>query len=196
MRARIENRRRAILLLLALCIGIATVIYLEVNEAAPDLPANAPAAAARNAAKSDGGEPTFSMPPLRSYADVLLRPLFSSTRRPPRDSAAVVSSSGFTLVGIVRSVQERHALIEHGKPPHLDRVVEEQELDGWTVESILDDRVVLRHAGARLEVKVKDIAPYPAQINNVQPPPTVLKNPVSTATSATQAGPQASAPKQ
>jgi hypothetical protein len=195
MRPRIDNRRRAILLLLALCIGITIVIYLEVNDAAPDLPVNAPTAAARNTAKNDGGEPSFSMPPLRSYADVLVRPLFSATRRPPHDTPAVISSSGFTLVGIVKSSHESHALIEHGKPPHLDRVAEKQELDGWTVEAILEDRVLLRHADARLEVKAKDIPPNPAQINIVPPPPAVPKNPVSTATTGIQAGPQAPAPK-
>jgi hypothetical protein len=193
---RIEHRRRATLLLLALCIGIATVIYLEVNDAAPDSPENAPTSAARNPGRSDGGEPSFSMPPLRSYADVLLRPLFSPTRRPPRDSAAVVTSSGFTLVGIVKSAHESHALIEHGKPPRLDRVAEDQELDGWTVEAILEDRVLLRHADARLEVKAKDTPPNPAQMNIVQPPPPNLpKNPVATATSGVQSGAQVPAPK-
>ena len=195
MGPRLENRRRATLLLLAISIGITTVIYLEVNDAAPDLPANAPATAARNNGRSDGSELTFSMPPLRSYADVLLRPLFSPTRRPSHDAAAVISSSGFTLVGIVRSSHESHALIEHGKPPRLDRVVEDQELDGWTVEAILEDRVVLRHADTRLEVKAKDTPPSAGQINMMQPPPppAVLKNPVATATSGT--GAQAPAPK-
>ena len=195
MGPRLENRRRATLLLLALCIGITTVIYLEVNDPVPDLPANTPATVARNIGGSDSSEPTFSMPPLRSYADVLLRPLFSPTRRPPHDGAAVISSSGFTLVGIVKSSHESHALIEHGKPPRLDRVAEDQELDGWTVEAILEDRVVLRHADTRLEVKAKDTPPSPGQINMVQPPPSpaVLKNPVATATSGP--GAQAPAPK-
>src|SRR5262249_23564855 len=125
MGPRIENRRRVILLLLVICIAIATVIYLEVNDASLESSVGAATPAARGTGKSDGSDPTFSMPPLRSYADVLLRPLFSPTRRPPRDAAAVISSSGFTLVGIVRSLNESHALIEHGKPPRLDRVVED-----------------------------------------------------------------------
>src|SRR5215470_4114728 len=156
MGPRIENRRRVILLLLVICISITTVIYLEVNDASLEPSVSTAAPAARSMGKSGGSEPTFSMPALRSYADVLLRPLFSPTRRPPRDTAAVISSSGFALVGIVRSLNESHALIEHGKPPRLDRVVEDQELDGWTVEAILEDRVILRHADARLEVKAKD----------------------------------------
>ena len=196
MRPGIANRGRATLLLLALCIGITTVIYLEVNDAAPDLPVNAPTAATRNTAKNDGGEPSFSMPPLGGYSDVLLRPLFSSTRRPARDAAAVVPSSGFRLVGIVRSAHESHALIEHG-PHRLDRVAEEQELDGWTVETILDDRVILRHADVRLEVKEKDTPPNPAQINLVQPSPSPPSpgSPVATATSGIQSGPQTPPPR-
>jgi len=180
------------LLLLVISISIAAVIYLEVNDASLDSPVSVPTPA-RSTGGSDGSEPTFSMPPLRGYADVLLRPLFSPTRRPPRDAAAVISASGFTLVGIIRSPNESHALIEHGKPPHLDRVVEDQELDGWTVEAILEDRVILRHADARLEVKAKD-AP-PVQMPIVQPPPSpnVPKNTVSPATSGVQSRPQAPA---
>ena len=124
---RMKNRRRASLLLLGLCVGFIAVIYFEINDAAPELPLIAPTPAVRNTGKSDASEATFSMPPLRSYADVLLRPLFSQTRRPPHDATTVISSSGFTLVGIVKSSQESHALIEHGKPPHLDRVVEDQD---------------------------------------------------------------------
>jgi len=190
-------RRRATLLLLALCIGITTVIYVEINYSAPE-PANAPTFTSRSTGRDDGSEKlSFSMPPLGSYSEVLLRPLFSSTRRPARGAAAVVSSSDFTLVGIVRSTHESHALIEHGNPHRLDRVVEEQELDGWTVETILDDRVLLRHAGARLEVKAKDTPPNPAQMNVVQPPPSALnpKNPVATATSGIRSGPQTPPPK-
>jgi len=194
---RIENRRRATLLLLALSIGLATVIYLEINDAEPELPLTAATPADRSAAKADTNEPTFSMPPLRSFADVLLRPLFSPTRRPPRDAAAVISSSGFTLIGIVKSAQESHALIEHGKPPHLDRVVEDQDLDGWTVEAILVDRVVLRHADTRLEVKAKDTPPNPTQMNLAPPPtpPIPPKRPAANTTGSIQDNPQAAAPK-
>ncbi len=194
---RIKHRRRASLLLLALCIGIATVIYVEVNPAAIEPIANALIPAGRNTGRSDAKESTFSMPPLRSYAGVLERPLFSQTRRPPRETATGVSSSGFTLVGIVTSSHERHALIEHGKPPHLDRVAEDQDLDGWTVESILEDRVVLRHANTRIEVKATDTPPNPPQRNTPQPPsgPITTNNPAPTATSGVQPAPQAAVPK-
>ena len=197
MRPGIANRGRATLLLLALCIGIAAVICVEINDATPE-PVSAPRSSSRNTDRNDGSETsTFSMPPLGGYSDVLLRPLFSSTRRPARDAAAVVPSSGFTLVGIVRSAHESHALIEHGNPHRLDRVAEEQELDGWTVETILDDRVILRHADVRLEVKEKDTPPNPAQINLVQPSPSPPSpgSPVATATSGIQSGPQTPPPR-
>lgn len=194
---RIKHRRRAPLLLLALCIAIATVIYVEVDQAAVEPSASAPTPAARSTGRSDGNQPTFSMSPLRGYADVLARPLFSQTRRPPREAAAGVSSSGFVLVGIVTSPHERHALIEHGKPPHLDRVVEDQDLDGWTVEAILDDRVVLRHADTRMEVKAKDTPPNPAQRNAPQASSgsAATNNAPAAATSGVQPVPQAPARK-
>jgi hypothetical protein len=68
------------------------------------------------------------------------------------------ATAPFTLVGVVLTAKERHALLEHGQPPHLDRVAEGQEVDGWTLEAVQLDRVVLRRGDNRVEVKAKDKA--------------------------------------
>ena len=76
-------------------------------------------------------------------------------------------------------------------------MVEDQDLDGWTVEAILVDRVVLRHADTRLEVKAKDAPPNPTQMNlaPAPTPPIPPKGPGATAAGSIQANPQAAAPK-
>lgn len=168
------------LVLAAVCVGLLGVIYLETSQPDIDLPAH-PAAQHRGAPAADGDDATFAMPPLDGLADVLRRPLFSASRRPAAASVAAAAdavATGFALVGVVISPRGSRALIEHGQPPHLDHAREQQEIDGWTVEKILSDRVVLRHADDRVELKVKDApapqqpgAPVPAAAQAVAPMP-------------------------
>ncbi len=160
-RARSRRRRRAPLLLLLICCALAGLIYVEAERPDVEPPANAAVAPPRAPEASEASAPSFSMPPLRDYAEVLERPLFSPTRRrpPPAAGAADAQSSPFVLVGVVLSAGGKHALIEHAQPRRLDRVVEGQDLDGWTVEEIRLDRVVFRRGDARIEVKPKDKAP-------------------------------------
>jgi len=163
-----RRHARAPLLLAALALVLGAVIYVESLDAAraPPAPtARAPEPASDAAAAADG---RFAMPPLRSFAEVLARPLFSSTRRPMTGAAPAgdAPGSGLVLVGIVIAPGDQHALIEHGQPPRLERVVEGQEVEGWTVEAILPDAVGLRRADQRLELKAKDAPP-----GAVPPPP-------------------------
>ncbi|HEX6841049.1 MAG TPA: hypothetical protein VF113_05965 [Stellaceae bacterium] len=97
------------------------------------------------------------MPPLASFADVLARPLFAETRRPPILSAPAgdARSSAFTLVGIVISAREHLALLAHGQPS-ASSASRRSRHRRMSVEKILPDRVVLARADARIEVKAKD----------------------------------------
>ncbi len=147
-------------LLAVLCGGLSVIVFLEL---AP-LPADpgARAAAARTQQKpalATASEPRFTLPPLRDFGEVLARPVFSETRRPPAPEAAAPGATPpFALVGVVLTATERHALLEHGLPPHIDRFAEGQEVDGWAVEAVQLDRVVLRRGDNRVEVKAKDKA--------------------------------------
>jgi general secretion pathway protein N len=147
------------LLLLALCLGLGGVIYVELDQPSIDAIAKAAVAPPRDAVPAARDAPGFTMPPIRAYTEVLERPLFSETRRPSVDSPVAPAdprSSAFTLVGTIITAHEKHALVEHGQPPRLERVAEGQDIEGWSVESIRPDRVILTRADARLEVKVKD----------------------------------------
>jgi type II secretory pathway component PulC len=161
------------LLLLALCLGLAGVIYVELDQPPIDAIAKAAPGPSRETMGTSRDSPGFSMPPLRGYAEVLERPLFSETRRPSVAAAVAPAdprSADFNLVGIVISAHERHALIEHGQPPRLERVSEGQDIDGWSVESIKSDRVVLARADQRFEVKAKDGPAPPVQPNQFRRP--------------------------
>jgi general secretion pathway protein N len=149
---------RTPLLLAAGCVVLAGLVYIELD--APDIepPAKAAVTGAAEPDKRPAENPSFAMPPLRNFAGVLSRPLFSETRRPPRQPTgpADTRDASFTLVGTILSTQERHALVEHGQPPHLERISEGQEVDGWTVEQILPDRVVFARGDTHVEIKPKD----------------------------------------
>lgn len=151
--------------LLLLCLGLAGLIYIELDQPSIDSIATAAIAPSREPAAAARDAPGFSMPPVRAYTEILERPLFSETRRPAVDNPAAPvdpRSTAFNLVGTIITAHERRALIEHGQPPHLERVSEGQDIEGWAVESIRSDRVVLTRADARLEVKVKDEPGPPA----------------------------------
>lgn len=97
----------------------------------------------------------FTMPPLRSFSEVLDRPLFSSTRRPDAAAAAGAASqpTPFRLVGIVFSQSKRVAIVEIGQPPSVERVAEGGQAGNWTIERILPDRIIVRGPAGRTEIK-------------------------------------------
>jgi hypothetical protein len=160
-RAPIRRGRRAQIFLTLLCLALLGAIYGALERPSIDeFTTAAPLGAA--AAKQTAAAPPsrFTLPPLNELGHVLERPIFSSTRRPPeRVPGAPAQSASFVLVGIVISSSGRQALIELGEPSRLHRIGEGQVLAGWTVESILPDRVVVSQGAVREEVKPKDKAP-------------------------------------
>lgn len=156
------RRRYAPFLLALLCVVLAAAVYDEA-----DRPAVVPSTVEPPPHRLPEASPAaaFSLPPLRSYGEVVARPLFSPTRRPSTAAAAAADSeaAAFTLIGIVISTHDRHALVEHGKPPRLARLAEGQSVDGWMLEAIKTDRLLFRRGASILEVKAKNgPAPSPA----------------------------------
>ena len=99
------------------------------------------------------------MPPLASLREVVDRPLFSESRRPPPAEApkeAAAKPPNLTLLGVFLADDRRQALIERGQPPRVEWISERQNLDGWRVEAIGPDRIVLTRSDVRHEIIVKD----------------------------------------
>jgi hypothetical protein len=165
------------LLLAALSLGVIGLIYIELDRPALDHSANAAMRPTKPTAPETADGLSFVMPPLVSFAEVVNRPLFSQTRRPAPKALAPGNEQSlpYTLVGVVITAHERHALIAHGTPPRLERLTEGQDLEGWTIEQILADRLVFGRDGARIEVKAKDPPsqpgpPRPAGAAIIPPP--------------------------
>jgi hypothetical protein len=85
----------------------------------------------------------------------------------------VMVPMSMTLVAILISPRGPHALVRHGTPPQIDRVVEGQAIDGWTTEAIKFDRVILRR-GAEVQelvpVTAEQTRPPGVPPNRPQPP--------------------------
>jgi hypothetical protein len=167
----VEWRRVApVLSLVVACLALSGLIAAEwlrwQDSAGP--PAPPPASpVARPAATLN-----FTMPGLATFAEVLSRPLFSATRHPDEAAPVVQNvSSNMTLIAILISPRGPHALVRHGTPAQLDRVVEGQIIDGWTAEAIKDDRIIFRRGDDVLEL-VPASAPQPPQPHPPQTPAT------------------------
>ena len=159
-------RRPLILFLAAACLGLGAVVFVELT-AAPSHSGDPVAASAAIRAPDPAGTPHFSLPPLARFSAVTARPLFSPSRRPAPASATVGPWSSFVLAGVIITPQSREALILHGNPPVAAHIALDQRIDGWTVTSILPDRVVLKHNGEAHEIRLPQnaaaaAAPYEA----------------------------------
>lgn len=168
--------RGLVLVLTALCVLLALVIWRETGASdtasvppAPLAQAVLPAAAAGLPAAQSAP----ALPPISAYAEVTERPLFSPSRQPAPPEAAqedLGNSSAFTLLGIVISEGERMALIEHGKPGVVARLKEGQAVEGWRLQAIEADRVILEHGGTQQPLKLKDLKDRPGAAQPVVRP--------------------------
>ncbi len=169
MRARRKRRSSTPLLLLLLCGILGLLVYLELEEglrifepqpAADTIPIERAATASGQGQFEAGPAAIFAMPPLRSYAEIVRRPLFNATRRPPAPaSVAAIPQAApelpplrFLLIGLIVSPEERVALIRPGDGGAVIRVLEGQEVERWVIEKILPDRVIVRRGDTAKEV--------------------------------------------
>jgi hypothetical protein len=141
-----------------------SLIYVQLDQQATPSPeiaaADEPVAAKSSVATQEASQEVlpFSMPALDAYNEVLERPPFSETRRPAPPGAVAGSSDQLlaaTVIGTILSSGGVRALIVHGEPAEMTRVIEGQEIEGWTVKSILQDKVVLARGSSMMELKVK-----------------------------------------
>jgi general secretion pathway protein N len=170
--AEIRRSGRFSLQLLVLCALLGYVVYIQANAKLP-IPSE-PAAAPRptDGAGTPVAEPEFAMPPLEDFTETLARPLFMDTRRPPEPGEEPVAEeapppeppkataklAGLELSGIVITSKARVALIRKVRAGELLRLSVGEQVDGWTIDAIRPDRVILRKNEIVEELVLKDKA--------------------------------------
>ena len=158
-----RNRRRSQLFwLTGVSLVLACVIYAEIRAPAvvEASPLQAKAAESLPAPKA----PSWPAIPTKSkFAEIIDRPLFSSSRRAQsaETSVAATQSMGFSLLGIVISTDAPVALLkpDTGGAPLSAR--QGDEISGWRVARIEPDRVVILHDTVERELYMDFAAPAP-----------------------------------
>jgi hypothetical protein len=150
LKRRRQRRQRVVRPLFIVWVALAGGLYVEANEL---MVAPVPSVSISGDSPDRGHDPTFAMPPLDSFAEVVSRPLFMPSRRPPVAAAMSDRPSDITLIGTIISASDRRALLGHGIPQTIEHVALGQNIDGWTVKSIDPERVVLAQEQREIEVK-------------------------------------------
>jgi hypothetical protein len=140
--------------------GLAGVVAVEMNQGA-EVP---PPAIARGGAPAQAAAPDPSEPylprPIESYGGIAERPLFSPSRRPSPAGGGAAGRSGhdsLMLGGVILTTSKRLAMIESKRGTGGVVVVREgQVVEGWSVDSIAADRVVISHNGEVVELLLDD----------------------------------------
>jgi len=141
-------------------------------------------------------EDTTYRPPLEATFQVIEeRPLFAPDRRPTEASPEPVDEGppppqgldGLALTGIIRAGEEWVAIVEPTGPPRPGNEALSlrvgDNLRGWTVQDILEDRMVLGHGTRNFEMELTE---DPARRRNVPPRGTNSGAPRAPATVAPQ----------
>lgn len=162
--------RRYLIFLALLCAILAVVLVVELTtgngtEDVATIPPAKPQSqnTEQNAEREAEAPSGFVMPPEDTYAEVSERPLFLRSRRPlppelearPQTPTAT-SRAAFILSGVVLTGTQRMALIQTQSSPKIARVEEGQEYEGWTVEAIHPNRVVMRRGQDVSEIVLED----------------------------------------
>jgi hypothetical protein len=152
---------------LGLSAGLGVVLALEimggpffVPEAPPVRPGTKTALVAPGGAP---GEP----PAIETFSEIVARPLFAESRRPPSKAEVKVASNEpppetLDLIGVVISARGRMALLRTLSTSEVTRAIEGQSVGGWEVSDIKPTQVVLRRGDDSEVIKINDAAAPPA----------------------------------
>ncbi len=157
-----RNRGKGLTTVLVLaCAALSYLVYWEFNSYGPEPYADIAEPLSDQSARKISPEPEFALPPLESYAAIVERPLVAASRRPPppapeepEPDQAGAHAWPFILSGVVISNDQRMALLLRLSDGSTVRLRVGQEIDGWRIEAIEPDLVVLRQGDALEEVKL------------------------------------------
>jgi len=182
----VSRRYPLFLALLCAILAVVLVVELTTEDEVADV-GKAPPVKLRpgEPAQEDETQYGFVMPAQHTYAEVSERPLFLRSRRPlppeletSEEPPAQTSRAAFVLSGVILTDTQRMALLQTQSSPKIARVEEGQEYEGWTVEAIHPNRVVMRRGEEVSEIVLEDRARKPSLHNRLpERKRTMLKQP-------------------
>jgi hypothetical protein len=144
-------------ILFALCGVLTMAIFYEIAAPLPDVAV--PELTPRAFAGAVPASQRFSPPPVESFAAINARPIFSPERK-PIEPVAIASANGPSqllkaiLVGVIMDAQNRLALIKTAASPLAEAFAVGATIEGWQVQEIDTDKVVLRSGAAQDEIRL------------------------------------------
>ena len=151
------------LALAALCGGLGWLTYTVYQAPPAELPAQTLAGVGPTDAAAAPSFRPFRMPPQQRFSELVERPPFTQSRRPPEVSAEPVARREapridlkLTLIGVILQPDRQYALVQRPGSKGAQRLARGEKIDGWQVEGILPDRVILSQAKEVVELELKD----------------------------------------
>ena len=152
-------------MMLGLCVVLAVIIVTEVTLMSRDSSAMSDGSAADTAAvaTSNTTVATLQIAPFAAYTEVLQRPLFSDSRRPPHQAAqakdsvrAVQLSTKWKVTGIVVAGDSSFVHVEGIRDRKTVRLQVGMPLDGWQLQEIAPDQIVFGLAGESVTLQLRE----------------------------------------
>lgn len=152
------------LTLFLMCGALGYFLYHEVKRQ----PDEVPRVAADTVQQTSEGSRTQSvqlqsMPPRQQFSQLIARPPFSATRRPPQPRRAAVVTKPqpiarpkILLVGTFVNSASGVAVIQKAGVEKQIRLSLGETIDGWKLETILPDRILLKSQDDAFEVKLRE----------------------------------------
>lgn len=144
--------------LIVLCLLLMGVIYYQ-YQYYPQLNVEEDAVSETSVLGSESSETSSRLKPIRSYSEIIKRPLFSVDRRPPQiETKSVVASfnaqelDDLILFGVVVSKDTTYAIIGTGQNGETEQIKKGRLYRGWRVEEISSDSVKFAGKDAEYEL--------------------------------------------
>ncbi|MDD5114785.1 MAG: hypothetical protein PHC94_12275 [Methylobacter sp.] len=169
---------KLITLLISVCAGLLLVIageWLYAKSAQQQLLTSLTTAKVSDSSPDELPKITLTEQPESSYEDLVARPLFVKGRKPvdepspeQANAAAAVENFDWQLNGIYTSNKGQSVLISRAKTSQAKikhrRITVGEELDGWKLTEIGNDKVILIQGGEQKELLLRKPKPKTAPI--------------------------------
>ena len=152
--------------MLVVCMTLALVITVEVFVIGSDSDASLVGITSSTTAslnESQAGPATLQIPPVVAYHEVVERPLFTSSRRPPEEPEETVESiravqlaSKWKVTGIVVAGDDSFAHVEGIRDRKTVRLKLGAPLDGWKLDEIAPDQIFFSSATDRVALRLHE----------------------------------------
>lgn len=142
----------ALFIITALAIAIILLELLSFKSVeVPVFPGSGKAIVAKNTIKN------FTSEPIRTYQEIIARPLFYESRQPIADESGGNNTvlGSFELTGVVITADKRAVLLKDKTSGVEKSVAEGEKHNGWLVEKVEDRGVTLRSGERIAEVSLK-----------------------------------------